>query len=93
MLFLDLGVFCCFLFYLLKSQGNRSEVAKLRGCLCPFVGLTGRKDDWSQQQWKAQEFILTQSDEGRSEKPCLLHRIKGNFCIPPTHLARGTEFP
>lgn len=59
-LFLDLGVFFCFSFYLLKSQGNRSEVAKLRGCLCPFVGLTGRKDDRSQQQWKAQEFILTQ---------------------------------
>lgn len=68
LLFLDLGVFCCPSFIYLKAEGNRSE---LRGCLCSFAGLAGRKAEGSQQQWKAQEFPLTQMKRGlRSPAYC-----------------------
>lgn len=55
-------------FYLLKSEGNRSE---LRGCLCSFAGLAGRKAEGSKPQWKAQEFPLTPMKGGlRSPAYC-----------------------
>lgn len=55
-------------FYLLKSEGNRSE---LRECLCSFAGLAGRKAEGSELQWKAQEFPLTPMKGGlRSPAYC-----------------------
>lgn len=51
-------------------------MAELRGCLCSFVGLAGRKADQSQPTVQSPG-VPVDSDEGRPEKPSLLHRIKG----------------